>query len=153
MNTKPTNPKDAIGSSKVPLFARLPRRVLGELALALLEGARKYGGFNWRVSGVRASVYMDALDRHLSAWWEGQDLDPDSGLSHVTKAIACLTVLRDSMLQGNFQDDRPPRASNSESWVAELNEAARQIVARYPDPKPPCTQAASDAEQSRKSSR
>lgn len=141
--TKPTNPKDAIGSSKVPGFSVVPRRVIGELGLALLEGACKYGRHNYRASGVRASVYVDALDRHLSAWWEGQELDPDSGLSHVTKAIACLTVMRDSMLEGNFVDDRPPRASSSETWIAEQNEAARKILARYPEPKPPHTQIAS----------
>ena len=90
---------------------------------------------------MRASVYVDALGRHLGAWWEGQDIDPDSGLSHVTKAIACLVVLRDSMQQGNWQDDRPPRASDAETWTAELNAQAKKILERYPNPLPAHTQA------------
>lgn len=139
VTTKDTNPKDAIGSSKVPA-STVPRRVVGEVGLAMLEGAAKYGRSNYRVAGVRASVYFDAANRHLDAWWEGQDLDPDSGLSHVTKAIAGLMVLRDSMLQGNWQDDRPPRASNADDWVSELNAKAKEILARYPNPKPPFTQ-------------
>ncbi len=140
MSTKPTNPKDAIGSSKVPPLSMIPQRVVGELGLALLEGACKYGRHNYRGAGVRASVYVDALQRHLAAWWEGQDVDPDSGLSHLVKAMACLAVLRDSQLQGNWTDDRPPRASNADTWVAELNAKASEILARYPDPKPPHTE-------------
>lgn len=137
MTTKPTNPKDAIGSSKVP-FSTVPARVVGEVGLALLEGACKYGRHNYRTAGVRASVYFDASSRHLAAWWEGQDLDPDSGLSHVTKAIASLVVLRDSMLSGNWNDDRPPAVSGD--WVAAMNSAAAGILERYPEPMEPHTQ-------------
>jgi hypothetical protein len=134
--TKDTNPKDAIGSSKVPP-SRIPPQVLGEVALGLLEGACKYGGYNWRIAGVRASVYYDASRRHIDAFWEGQDIDPDSGLSHITKAIAGLIVLRDSMLQGNWVDDRPPKATGAETWVQEQNRMAEKILAKYPNPKAP----------------
>ena len=137
--TKDTNPKDAIGSSKTPV-STVPTRVIGEVGLAMLEGAAKYGRHNYRAAGVRASVYYDAVFRHLGAWWEGQDTDPDSGLSHVTKAIAGLMVLRDSMMQGNWQDDRPPRASDADTWINELNAKAKEMLARYPNPKPPFTQ-------------
>lgn len=135
--TKPSNPKDAIGSKKVP-FSTVPMRVVGDLGLALLEGAAKYGRHNYRAVGVRASVYFDAALRHLTAWWEGQDTDPDSGLSHVTKAMASLAVLRDSMIQENWQDDRPP-ALNDPNWVAALNAEAERILSKYPDPKPAFT--------------
>lgn len=136
-NTKPTNPKDSVGIRKVP-FHVIPWRVIAELGLALLEGARKYGAYNWRASGVRASVYIDATNRHLADFWEGVDIDPDSSVSHVTKAIASLTVLRDSMLHGNWVDDRPIRAA--EGWLQELNQKAGEIIDRYPNPKPPYTQ-------------
>lgn len=133
--TKPTNPKDAIGSTKTP-FSTLSMRVIAEVGVAMLEGACKYGRHNYREAGVRASVYFDAVTaRHLSAWWEGEDIDPDSGLSHVTKAIAGLMVLRDSMLAGNWIDDRPPKAEPG--WLVALNELAAAIVAKYPNPKPP----------------
>lgn len=133
--TKPTNPKDAIGSTKTP-FSTLSMRVIAEVGVAMLEGACKYGRHNYREAGVRASVYFDAVTaRHLSAWWEGEDIDPDSGLSHVTKAISALVVLRDSMLAGNWIDDRPPKAEPG--WLVALNELAAAIVAKYPNPKPP----------------
>lgn len=139
MTTKPTNPKDAVGIRKYP-GSVIPRNVLGELGLAMLEGARKYGRHNYRAAGVKASVYFDAVSaRHLDAWWEGEDIDPDSGLSHITKAIAGLVVLRDSMLRGNWVDDRPPRCAPG--WQAELNRKAGEIIDRYPDALPAHTHA------------
>jgi len=105
---KETNPKDSVGTRKVPI-STVPTGSLLEVGLAVLEGARKYGRHNYRVSGVRGSVYYDAVMRHISAWWEGQDIDPDSGMHHIVKAIAGLLVLRDSMLMGNWVDDRPPQ--------------------------------------------
>ncbi len=131
--TKDTNPKDAVGIRKV-FFSVIPWGVIWDLGLALLEGARKYGRHNWRVAGVRASVYVDACERHLTDWWEGTDLDKDSGLSHITKAIATLVVLRDSMMIGNWIDDRPPPLPAG--LLDEMNAKASAIIDKYPDPKP-----------------
>lgn len=136
MNKKDTNPKDAVGIKKVP-FSTVPAPVMAEVGLAMLEGARKYGRHNYRVVGVRGSVYYDASLRHLTDWWEGMDIDPDSDLSHITKAIACLVVLRDSMIQGNWVDDRPPITPHG--WVQELNKKASDLIDKYPDPKEPYT--------------
>jgi hypothetical protein len=130
VDVKPTNPKDAVGIGKVP-FSTIPANVIGEVGLALMEGARKYGRHNYRDSGVRASIYYDSSLRHLTDWWEGMDLDEDSGLSHVSKAIAGLIILRDSMMQGNWIDDRPPPAT--EGWQQELNEKAKALIEKYPN--------------------
>jgi hypothetical protein len=135
-NTKATNPKDTMASGKVP-FHVVPPAIIAEMALALGEGARKYGAYNWRVEGVLASVYYSAAHRHLTAWFEGEDTDPDSGLSHLTKVIAGLTVLRDAMLRGNMKDDRPPKTVGC---VQAANNAFREVVRRYPDSKKPFTQ-------------
>ena len=135
--TKDTNPKDAIGSRKVPT-SLLSGPVLMEMGLGQLEGACKYGAFNWRVAGVRASVYYDALQRHIEAWKEGEDLDPDSGLSHLVKAMCCLHVLRDAEIHGMVNDDRPPKSPDG--WVNELNRMAERIIDNCPDPVPPFTQ-------------
>ena len=137
LNAKDTNPKDAVGTKKVPL-STVPSTVLMEIGLAMLEGARKYGRHNYRVAGVRGSVYYDASLRHLMAWWEGEDIDPDSSLSHITKAIAGLCVLRDSMLKGNWVDDRPPAVETG--WVQKLNEKAGKIIDKYPNALAPYTE-------------
>jgi hypothetical protein len=135
--TKDTNPKDAVGTRKVP-FSTIPSPVLGEIGLGMLEGARKYARHNYRIAGVRASVYYDATWRHLTSWWEGQDIDPASNISHVSKAIAGLIVLRDSMMQENWVDDRPPKTKN-QNWVEDQNIIAGQIIDRIPDAKAPYT--------------
>ena len=137
LTKKDINPKDAAGIAKVPLSV-VSAPVLMEIGLGMMEGARKYGRHNYRVAGVRASVYYDAAMRHLMAWFEGEDLDPDSGLSHVSKALACLTVLRDSMIIGNCNDDRPPK--HKAGWIVEYNKKAKEIIEKYPDSLDPYTE-------------
>lgn len=133
---KPSNPKDSLGVKKIP-FSTVPEEVMGEVALAMLEGALKYGRHNYRVIGIRSSVYYDAARRHLGAWWEGEDIDPHSGLSHITKCIASLVVLRDAMVQGNITDDRPPK---SRPWVDRLNKKVEKLLEKYPNPEPAYTE-------------
>lgn len=135
-NSKDGNPKDAVGIKKVP-FSTIPSEVMAEIGLAMMEGARKYGRHNYRVVGVRASVYYDALMRHITAWWEGEDIDPDSGLNHVVKALSSLTVLRDAMINEKLTDDRPP--SLKAGWVARMNSTAAEVIEKYPDCVPPYT--------------
>ena len=127
MEVKDTNPKDAIGISKAPM-STVSAAVLMEVGVAMLEGASKYGRHNYRAAGVRASVYYDALMRHAMAWWEGEDLDPDSGMSHITKAIATLVVLRDAMIQDKFTDDRPPRSA---PFLPALNDTAAALLVKH----------------------
>lgn len=134
---KETNPKDSLGIKKVPLHC-VPCRVLMELGLAMMEGGRKYGTHNYRSVGVRASVYYNAIMRHIMAWWEGEDDDPDSGVCHLIKAMACLTVLRDSMHMGNWVDDRPIRLPDGLNTM-ELNGKAEEIIRKHPDCVEPYT--------------
>ena len=134
---KETNPKDAVGIKKVP-FSTLSFPVIAELGDAMLEGARKYGKHNYRVSGVRASVYVDAAIRHLAQFQEGEDIDPDSGLSHLVKVMGCMMVLRDAQLLDNWVDDRPPK--HNPKWVKDSNKKAADIIEKYPDAKEPFTE-------------
>lgn len=129
---KPSNPKDVVGTLKAPL-STVSVPVLAELGVAMLEGALKYGRHNYRVVGIRASVYYDATLRHLFSWWEGEDLDPDSGMNHITKAIASLCVLRDAMIQSKVEDDRPPK---SKEFYKELNQKVEVLQKRYADRSP-----------------
>lgn len=141
-NVKDTNPKDAVGVRKSPI-STVSAAVIAELGLAMLEGARKYGRHNYRVSGVRASVYWDALFRHLMAWWDfSQDDDPDSGLPHIVKAMACLCVLRDAQHLDNWVDDRPPPLPIE--LLEKFNQLASDIIDRHPNAKDPFTNKDSD---------
>lgn len=138
MSEKPTNPKDAIGIQKWRYLTTVSHLVLAEVGVGMLEGAAKYGRHNYRVAGVRSSVYIDAAMGHLMQWWEGEDIDADSGLSHVTKAICSLFVLRDAMINGMLTDDRPPRG-NLDEVRKQLQATVDSIFAKYPNPKPALT--------------
>lgn len=139
MATQDTNPKDAVGVRKWRQFCTVPLTVVAEVGVAMLEGARKYGRHNYRVAGVRASVYIDASIGHIAQWWEGEDIDPGSGLCHITKAIASLVVLRDAMLQDMLTDDRPPKA-RLDKIRADLQATVDNLFQDFPTSVPPYTE-------------
>jgi len=87
-------------------YQHTPVQVLNEIADSLSEGADKYGTYNWRFERLHYSDYYSSTLRHLLAWYSGEDIDQESGLSHITKAIAGLVVLRDAMLNDSVVDDR-----------------------------------------------
>lgn len=106
-NTKLSNPKDHFGSRKVDI-SLVPFTLIVAAARALLEGALKYGRFNWRICGVRSSIYHSAFQRHVAKWWNGQNHDKKTRVHHLDNAIACLAIIRDAELYGKLNDDRPP---------------------------------------------
>jgi hypothetical protein len=132
---KPTNPKDAFAVSKLPLHL-VPDTVRAYAALAFAEGAAKYGAYNWRVAGVRASVYRSALDRHLASWWNGEDADPATGVPHLASVIACAGIILDAELCGKLTDDRPPTAPLGATIRAMQADVAR-ISTLFADRAPP----------------
>lgn len=133
MTTKLSNPKDVVGTVK-PNFDTIPGNVMLELGAAMLEGSLKYGAHNYRVAGVRAKIYYSAAKRHLTKFWDfGENTDPDSGISHITKAIACLVVLRDSMMMENWVDDRPPPVPLKA--YSDVEQVTKELIERYPEPK------------------
>lgn len=132
---KDTNPKDAIGVRKWRQYFVVPAQVIWEVGVGMLEGALKYGRHNYRASGVRASVYVDAAKGHIDAWVEGQDLDPDTGLSHITKAICSLVVLRDAEMNDFLVDDRPPRVA-VERHAERLQRIVDSMFERHADKSP-----------------
>lgn len=134
--TKDTNPKDAIGTAKWRQFMVVPRQVLWEVGVGMLEGALKYGRHNYRGAGVRASVYCDAALGHIEQFIEGEDIDKDSDLSHVTKAICSLIVLRDAMMNDMWTDDRPPKIKDIDALRERLGDVVAGNFSRYADKDP-----------------
>jgi hypothetical protein len=137
MSEKPTNPKDALGIRKAPL-STVSMPVLMELGVAMMEGAKKYGRFNYRVIGVRYSVYFDACLRHLSLWWEGENIDAESGMPHVIKAMACLMILEDAKIHNKFVDDRPPKTEAD--WLLTINKKTEELIDKFPNSIEPYTE-------------
>ena len=98
------NPKDMVGSHKLPLHL-WPMTATAMGSIALLNGALKYGRANWRGTPVRASVYTDACQRHIAAWFEGETAD-EEGVPHLSAALACLAIIVDAQAAGTLRDDR-----------------------------------------------
>lgn len=97
--------KESVGKPPVSL---VPSELIVGAARAFDFGARKYSSHNWR-KGIPASKLYDALQRHLLAWSEGEDIAEDSELNHLDHAAACLGMLM-STLKGNREmDDRYAR--------------------------------------------
>lgn len=99
------NPKTAFGEAK-PKLSDTPTLGIREMGKVFTGGAEKYGRFNWRDHAVSATVYYDAAQRHLMAWFEGQDVDPESGISHLAHVMACCNILMDAETFGKLNDNR-----------------------------------------------
>lgn len=113
-----TNPKDLLGIKKVRLSLVPPASTLYQ-ALAMEDGAVKYGPYNWRENKVIASIYIDAALRHISQWLDGEELASDSKKPHLGHALACLGIIVDAKETGNLVDDRPKTGAASdliEKW-------------------------------------
>lgn len=100
------NPKDVVGMKKVS-FTKFPQIALLHGVHAMMDGARKYGPYNWREKAISASIYIDACIRHLNAWYDGEENAEDSGVHHLGHAMACIAILLDALETGNVIDDRP----------------------------------------------
>ena len=101
-----TDPKGEAGALKCPLQL-LPSFPQQEAAWVFKHGADKYGAYNWRENHVVASTYMGAMRRHLEAWYNGQDIDPESGHHHLAHVIASAMIVLDADEHDTLSDDRP----------------------------------------------
>lgn len=125
-STKESNPKEAMGAAKLALHL-VPDAAIAHLSTAFFEGASKYGAYNWRVAGVRASTYMSAARRHLAKWFNGDNVDPNTRVHHLANAMACCAILLDAEVQGKLNDDRPP-AQNLEKLMEALAEVQAHLA-------------------------
>lgn len=130
------NPKDILGGRKSPVSC-VPAIATHLTGLALLSGALKYGRHNWRTTPVVASIYYDAAMRHLAAWWEGQETDPESGLPHLSHALASLAILVDADSVKKLRDDRPPKGNLP---MELFNAKAKDMIDNCKEPKAPNTE-------------
>jgi len=89
-----------------PRMDLLPMRPLKDVAEVLTYGALKYGSDNWREGKpIAHSRHFAGIQRHLMAYWSGEDKDPETGFSHLAHA-ACgiLMFLELSQSHPNLDD-------------------------------------------------
>lgn len=131
---KPSNPKDLIGSTKVPL-SLVPGTTMAYLAIGHLEGDLKYGRKNWRQAGVRFSIYMDACLRHLEKLNDGEWIDPVTHVPHIANALTCLSIIVDAHHCGQLTDDRPMSAPTSDV-IDSMSDTVQHLIKLFGDKKP-----------------
>lgn len=76
---------------------------LGEVAGM---GAEKYDKYNY-LKGFDWSLCFNAMNRHALAFWNGEDLDPESGLPHIAHAAWQALALLSFYQRDIGNDDRP----------------------------------------------
>lgn len=106
--------------SKLARFSLIPAEFLWALAEHYGLGAKKYDDRNWE-RGYKWSLSIDALERHLSLWKQGETTDPETGSSHLIAVAwhACaLFIFQLRGLGTNDMQIEKEKATNPEGQVA-----------------------------------
>ena len=91
-------------ADKLPLHL-LSTEAMNQTAAVLKFGAQKYAEHNWR-KGFAWSRPLAAAMRHITAFNNGEDRDPESGLSHLAHAACCIMFLLEFEKTHPHLDDR-----------------------------------------------
>ena len=110
MKYKKSN-KAAKHDADKPDLSLLPTGAKRGVAKAFMYGASKYGRYNY-MKGMEWCRLIGAIDRHISAFNTGQDLDEESGLCHLYHAGASIMMLIEFYEQGVGTDNRFKREEN-----------------------------------------
>lgn len=132
---KPSNPKDLIGSTKVPMGLAPPLTV-AYLAVGHLEGDLKYGRVNWREAGVRFSIYLDAMLRHIMKLRDGEWADSVTQVPHLASVLCCASIIIDAKHADKLIDDRPRSNPTTSDVIDELSGVVQHLQTLFKDKKP-----------------
>lgn len=88
-----------------PRMELLSPSALQEIAKVMTHGAKKYGDYNW-LGGMKHSRLYGAALRHITSHLDGEDLDEETGISHLAHAGCCLMMLLTYEIKGLGTDDR-----------------------------------------------
>lgn len=89
-----------------PRYDLIAPEYLEGAAVVLTYGAAKYSARNWE-KGMAWHRPFGAMMRHMWAWWRGEQVDPETGYSHLWHAACCLMFLMAYEQRGAGTDDRP----------------------------------------------
>lgn len=88
----------------------VPVTAMRAMARGFGYGADKYEAWNW-TKGLSTGRLYGALLRHLTAWWDGEEMDQESGLSHLDHVLCCAAMLEGTVTGRLGEDDRPAKTS------------------------------------------
>ena len=86
-----------------PQLYLLPPKSISEVGKVLTFGAKKYDAHNWRKVEDLQNRYSSAALRHIFAHIDGEELDEETGLSHLAHAICCLMFKLEDELIGQSE--------------------------------------------------
>lgn len=84
----------------------VPTSAIKAMAEVLTKGAEKYDERQWEKGHDWSTPYA-SLMRHLTAWWEGENKDPESELSHLSHVIMNVAMLIEYEQNYPELDNRP----------------------------------------------
>lgn len=91
---------------KLERYDLIPVGPLRQVARHYGEGSKKYPDRNWE-RGYEWSKSYAAMQRHLNAFWEGEDLDQETNSPHLAAVVFhCLALMEFATTCPSF-DDRP----------------------------------------------
>jgi hypothetical protein len=79
----------------------IPPEAVEAIGQVLTFGAQKYQDHNWR-KGIHYSRLYAATLRHMNSFWEGNDIDEESGLPALSHAIVDLIMIL--CTEGKYDD-------------------------------------------------
>lgn len=99
----------------------LPFHLMAGMARVLMAGTLKYKAWNW-TKGMKWSVCMDCLLRHLFKWWyTGEECDPETGEHHLDHVLSNVLFLKHYLKAYPEGDDRPPFETDFALWLDDVN--------------------------------
>lgn len=112
------------------LFIEVPR-ALEEASKALQLGSEKYGVGNWMRVENGNPRYLSALVRHLTAYYQGEKHDKESGLSHLAHVATNALFLLDLERQHDYislQGRSIGGGQQNDGWVtAEVGQIPKDL--------------------------
>jgi hypothetical protein len=88
-----------------PRLELVPPSAIIALGQVLGYGAAKYSEHNY-LKGMAHTRLIGAALRHMFAWIGGEEIDPESGLSHLSHALASIAMLIETKARNVGTDDR-----------------------------------------------
>lgn len=93
----------------------IPRKAKEGIAKAFMYGEKKYGRYNFKKKpGLKWSQLISGVDRHMTAFNSGEDMDPESTLNHLYHAAAGVCMLIEYYEHQIGEDNREKPDVNSQ---------------------------------------
>jgi len=102
-----------------PRMSLIPAAPMRAIAMVLNYGEKKYHAYNWAM-GIPFSDLLDACERHIGYFKDGENLDKESGLHHIAHAAFYMIAILWFMFRDQKElDDRYIKDDNG--WGNDFN--------------------------------